>query len=415
MKVMISTKRLWEMLIYDVFKTYSFRENKWKNGMYDTEPIVGPTYFNDRKNYAAPFNKESVERFHRFYEAVLKGMMKNDVKIVTQRLCSVLKENFSIAWDFLEFFDDDTQELRYAKISCWLMIIDSMTSAAVDKEEVSIDDLHSNYLITRMKELRWIMGMAGNTYTAQVIRNMKCEVERYGTVDEKKAILPSGGVPLFLFSYTGTMAYVYIRSYKDKSKYQIVCPRSITDRAYRHRNIFIPTEFLDIFLSKEEFNKKEASGDLICCMDLGDSRTAYSKSMIDELLGDGICPCIPGDLDLYKEFKKEYPQIVPILLLNANEQEAVERTMGSVSTKESGYWHFKKLCDDIGRIIEEVPETLLFIAEKKEFENVVNQVDTWIEAAQAKVINNEKLLRKYAENVMYYVDEEMKKEDRIFR
>ena len=72
----ISTKRLWEILIHDVFDTYTFRENKWKPGKYDSENIVGPTYFHDRKGNDCPFNGESVNRFCLFYKAALEEYMK---------------------------------------------------------------------------------------------------------------------------------------------------------------------------------------------------------------------------------------------------------------------------------------------------------------------------------------------------
>lgn len=404
----ISTKRLWEILIHDVFDTYTFRENKWKPGKYDSENIVGPTYFHDRKGNDCPFNGESVNRFQLFYKAALDEYMKKESKVITQRMCEVFRREFDVALDFLRFYDDDTTELREAKRTVWLMIIGNLAQSSVDVTSVSLKRIKDDLFWKNHKFMAWIGGLSQGTYTWIVLQNLPKSLDEERECEDEysddKVILRPIGIPIFLFDYSGTMAHHYIEKLKNKSKYKIECLRTITDREYHSgRNIYIPEEFIDIFLTSEEFERINQQGDLFCIRTYSlrgiDAHTAFSKKMISDMLYSGSCICVSGDLEIYQEFVKLYPQTIPILLLNKDDDYVLKNMVEGVSWPGAAVRHIYYLCDVIDRIINEVPNTILFVRTTEDYGEIVKDIDDCIDVSLHRADYNAEWLSEYRSNL----------------
>lgn len=412
----ISTKRLWEILIHDVFDTYIFRENKWKAGKYNNDMIVGPTYFHDRKECKCPFNAESVNRFQIFYQAVLDDQMKKDAQTITDRMCQVLKREFNVTLDFLIFFKDDTPKLREAKKDAWIMLITNLAQSAVDVDSVPMNTIMYELTRRNVKWIAWIAALSMGTYTGIVLQNMprrkdeeyededRYEDEVESKVESEKVILQSMGIPIFLFDYSGTMSKYYIQWLKGKSKYEIECLRTITDRIYQSgRNIYVPEEYIDIFVSKAEFDKMYQQGDLFCIRDYSyrdiPYHTAFSKRLLHDMLQKGKCVCVSGDLDAYMELKKIYPQTMPLLLLSDNQDYVIKDIMEGVSLPGSAVRHIDYLCQYIERIKDEVPDAKVIIQSAENYDEIVKQIDACMETVLFRADYNAKYLHEYVKEL----------------
>ena len=158
-------------LVKDVFGTYFVEQDIWKADD-DYNPIKR-TYFSDRKKQKCAVNDKTEECIQFLYAAVMAERTTHDPEMVAQRFAQSVKRNFKINVDFLLFFQDDTPELRKAKIHMIYHLVRLLLEIIKNKESVEswqLDTWRDNGPMNKM--FAYITSLAYETYTEHVIRNI---------------------------------------------------------------------------------------------------------------------------------------------------------------------------------------------------------------------------------------------------
>ena len=161
-----AARDLYADLVKGVFGTFSFPESKWKDIIY--VPDIGRTFFQDHKMDAAPFTRTGIEKLCLLYKSALQDDMAIASGLVTTRLAAVIKKRAFVNLSFLVYYDDDTENLRKAKYSYWLILLDKLTAAAAEKEQISYSDMLFLQDEVMKIEAR-IKALAADTYTFELI------------------------------------------------------------------------------------------------------------------------------------------------------------------------------------------------------------------------------------------------------
>lgn len=179
--MLFRASELFNDLTKKVFGTYSFPADKWKAHV--DQPAIGRTYFQDRKNDSTPFDDNCMEKMHLLYESALKDEMKVSSIMVSSRLHEVLRERFLADFDFLKFYDDDTEKLREAKRSYWLLVLDKVTAYMRGKDVVNEMPAVLIGEPARLRES--LKPLASGTYTLELINapEVQDEKERVKTLN----------------------------------------------------------------------------------------------------------------------------------------------------------------------------------------------------------------------------------------
>lgn len=158
------------VLVREVFGTYFLEEGVWN--FPEEEHVIGRTYFADRKKVKNAVNDKTVDNLILIYELAFHGRSSNDPIRISENLVRVLKAQYNIDVSYAMFFDDDTAQLRSAKIRTLRALIREISCFALNRELIDISFLDHETSFIRFKLLTSIVRHCHGTYTETVIKAM---------------------------------------------------------------------------------------------------------------------------------------------------------------------------------------------------------------------------------------------------
>lgn len=156
------------VLVREVFGTYFIEEGNWNFPSEDQS--IGRTYFADRKKLKCAVNDKTVDNLILIYELAFHSRSSNDPIRVSENLVRVLKAQYNIDVSYAMFFDDDTADLRKAKIRTLRAMIREIASYGQNREFIDKSCLDEETRFIRYKLLSAIDRHSCGTYTETVIR-----------------------------------------------------------------------------------------------------------------------------------------------------------------------------------------------------------------------------------------------------
>ena len=154
-------------LVREVFGTYFLEEGSWN--FPDEAHIIGRTYFSDRKKATYAINDKTVDNLILIYELAFYGQSSYDPTRVSENLVHVLNEQYNIDVSYAMFFDDDTANLRAAKIRTLRAVIREVLCYAKNREFIDSSCVADTTEFIRSKLLASVMRHSQGTYTETVI------------------------------------------------------------------------------------------------------------------------------------------------------------------------------------------------------------------------------------------------------
>lgn len=171
---LISSSDILKKLIKDIFGTYFIEEDKWK---FPAGVTIGRTFFADRQKRIQAINHTVTDNVQIIFSAALSGNSTYIPTNISRRLAQFYKEFSGFDYDFLIFFEDDSNECRQRKIGSHLSLLSQITifcegksgicfeDMAMQKRGATFDELH-------IKMMTWYMYEEKNSYTNVVIQNI---------------------------------------------------------------------------------------------------------------------------------------------------------------------------------------------------------------------------------------------------
>lgn len=329
---MISAKDIFQYLIKEVFGTYSFPDTKWCC-VWDI-PDIGRTYFQDRKDKECPFNRECIEKMKLLYNGAINGKMKISERTVTVKLCNLFQNVFRLNYTFLVYYEDDSESLRMAKKSCWLLLLESILEKLEDKpnigflEYIEIFSEHSAICqrIERVSE---------ETYTGIILAEMqRPEKEEKVKLARKvaKEIFVSGtdyeielGKPIFrelykphkgmvLFFLNSSIANVMEFTTKFTS-YSNLKISKILKYKCSVEDYPLPEEKGTFCISYNEWNEKRDAGQICVLYENKFLCSGYDIDGIHEGIENGISYVCEGSCNDYLKCKEAFPNMSLFLVI----------------------------------------------------------------------------------------------------
>ena len=154
-------------LVREVFGTYFLEEGSWS--FPDEAHIIGRTYFADRKKAKYAVNDKTVDCLILIYELAFNGQSFYNPTRVSENLVNVLKEQYNLDVSYAMFFDDDTPELRAAKIRALRAVIREILFYAKNRELIDPSCVADTTKFIRTKLFASVMRYSQGTYTETVI------------------------------------------------------------------------------------------------------------------------------------------------------------------------------------------------------------------------------------------------------
>ena len=154
-------------LVREVFGTYFIEIDNWS--FPDESQVIGRTYFSDRKKQKHPIGTRTVDKLILIYELAFNGKSSYDPVRISENLVRVLDEQYNIDVSYAMFFDDDTIELRAAKIRTLRAMVREIACYARELELIDPTCLERGTYFIRCKLLTAIMRYCHGTYTETVI------------------------------------------------------------------------------------------------------------------------------------------------------------------------------------------------------------------------------------------------------
>ena len=156
------------VLVREVFGTYFLEDSNWSFPEENTS--IGRTYFSDRKKQKIAINDKTVDNLILIYELVFNNQSSYNPIRVSENLVRVLKDQYNIDVSYAMFFDDDTADLRKAKIRTLRAMIREIASYGQNREFIDASCLDEETRFIRYKLLSAIDRHSHGTYTETVIR-----------------------------------------------------------------------------------------------------------------------------------------------------------------------------------------------------------------------------------------------------
>ena len=156
------------ILIREVFGTYFIEEGNWF--FPSDDKIIGRTFFSDRKKAKCEVNDKTVDNLILIYELALTNQSTYDPIRISENLVRVLKEQYDIEISYAMFFDDDTADLRSAKIRALRATIREIACCSRNLDLIDPMGIQQATEFICRKLLASIMRHCPGTYTETVIK-----------------------------------------------------------------------------------------------------------------------------------------------------------------------------------------------------------------------------------------------------
>ena len=171
---LISSSDILKKLIKDIFGTYFIEEDKWK---FPAGVTIGRTFFADRQKRIQAINHTVTDNVQIIFSAALSGNSTYIPTNISRRLAQFYKEFFGFDYDFLIFFEDDSDECRQRKIGSHLSLLSQITMFCEEKSKICFEDMArqkrgATFDELHMKMMTWYMYEEKNSYTNVVIQNI---------------------------------------------------------------------------------------------------------------------------------------------------------------------------------------------------------------------------------------------------
>lgn len=138
----MTSSELLSILIKDVFGKFN---EEWNNiSSVSQSGSIGRTYFSDRSKREIAIDETTTKKIGILFQAVLNDKNEKtlfDPLLLTESLVSIMKTSFGCSLDFLQFYHDDTDDLRNQKINGWLIIINRIAGSGIGKKTVTVVDI----------------------------------------------------------------------------------------------------------------------------------------------------------------------------------------------------------------------------------------------------------------------------------
>lgn len=170
----LSSSDVLKKLIKDIFGTYFIEEDKWK---FPAGVTIGRTFFADRQKRDKAINHTVTDNVQIVFSAALNGNSTYIPVNISRRLAQFYQELCGYDFDFLIFFEDDSDKCRQRKIGSHLSMLSQITMICEEKNGVCFKDLEirngsKTFGEVHIKMMCWYMYEDKNSYTNIVIKNI---------------------------------------------------------------------------------------------------------------------------------------------------------------------------------------------------------------------------------------------------
>lgn len=173
----ILSKDILSAVTHDIFGTYFIEKNSFPK-IYN-DGTIGRTFFNDRCKRDKAINAATAAKINVLYTAVLHGNSSYNVLQITQLMNACISEYTGVSAEYLQFYIDDSDELRKQKINGWLIMIGSIMNFAMNKISVDACELREQLEKNNASIMHSVSQYVDGTFTSQIFQRMQNEKDCY--------------------------------------------------------------------------------------------------------------------------------------------------------------------------------------------------------------------------------------------